>query len=327
MEIKTNIVKSINNQFAQTPFDYNGSLASVATEVRNCRTDYIADCVMPFVETPTCRFFYHNWNTTQPYEFVNDYAGQLGIVHEIENPETVLNFSNVEDHGLDMRITWCIQQAMQAGACAGVPQNYMESSTEHLMSLLMLNREKRVVDLISDSALYPTGSTTAIPAGDEYNSTSTPLDPLSHLSDIIANSNINFNWMATSKKIASFLRRHPSFLGNVDARGVVTNEAIAQTLGLDGFCEGRSFGNVGGTLTPLWGDYILLFSKNPDFQGSTECPAPTFGFTARNGGLFTGTIRQPQNGLRGTDYLRVGESVKEVVTNYQFGHLITNVLA
>lgn len=326
MEIKSNIIKSGQYSFAQTPFDYNGSLAAVATEVRNCRSDYIADCVMPFVETPTCRFFYHNWNTTQPYEFVNDFAGQLGIVHEIQNPETVLSFSNVEDHGLDMRITWCMQQAMQAGPCAGVPQNYMESSAEHLMSLLMLNREKRVVDLISDSALYPAANTDAIPAGEELNGAN-PFNPLDVLSDIIANSNINFNWMATSKRVASYLRRNPNFLGNVDNRGVVSNEAIAQTLGLDGMCEGRSFGNVGGTLTPLWGDYILLFAKNPDFQGGTECPAPTFGFTARNGGLFTGTIRQPQNGLRGTDYLRVGESVKEVVTNYQFGFLLTNVLA
>lgn len=326
MEIKSNILPKGSLQFAQTPFDYNGSLAAVATEIRNCRADYVADCVMPFVETPTCRFFYHNWNTTQPYEFVNDFAGQLGIVHEIQNPETVLSFSNVEDHGLDMRITWCMEQAIAAGACAGVPANYMESSTEHLMSLVMLNREKRVVDLISDPAFYPTGHTEALPAGEEFNGT-TPTDPLAKLSDIIADSNVNYNWMVTSKKIAAFLRRHPSFLGNVDNRGVVTNEAIANTLGLDGMCEGRAFGNVGGTLEPLWGNYILLFSKNPSFQGSTECPVPTFAFTARNGGLFVGDIFQPQNGLRGTRYLRVGESVKEVVTNYQFGFLLTNILA
>lgn len=325
MEIKSQIIRSVANQFAQTPFDYNGSLAAVATEVRNCRSDYVADCIVPFIESPTCRFFYHNWNTTQPYEFVNDYAGQLGLVHEIENPETVLSFSNVEDHGLDMRITWCMQQAMQAGACAGVPNNYMESSAEHLMSLVMLNREKRVVDLVTDETLYPVGNTQALTGVTAFNG-STPSDPLALLSDIIANSNINFNWMLTSKKVAAYLRRHPSFLGNVDARGVVTNEAIAQTLGLDGFCEGRSFGNVGGTLTPLWGVDILLFSKNPDFQGTTECPAPTFGFTARSGGLFTGTINQPQNGLRGTNYLRVGEIVKEVITNYQFGYLLQNVL-
>lgn len=326
MEITSEIIRSSHNQFAQTPFDYNGSLADVATEVRNCRTDYVADCVMPFVETATCRFFYHNWDTTQPYEFVNDYAGNNGIVHEIINPETVLSFANVEDHALDMRITWCMQQAIAAGASAGVPTNYMESSAEQLMSLVMLNREQRVIDLVSDPALYPAANQTAIAAGDEFNG-ATPTDPLALLSDIIANSNVNFNWMVTSKKIASFLRRHPSFLGNVDARGVVTNQAIAETLGLDGMCEGRAFGNVSGTLTPLWGNYIILFSKNPDFQGSTECPAPTFAFTARNGGLFTGTIRQPQNGMRGTDYLRVGESVKEIVTNYQFGHIITNCLA
>lgn len=326
MEITSQIIKSDKNQFAQTPFDYNGSLVNVATEVRNCRTDYIADCVLPMVDTPTCRFFYHNWDTNQPYEFVNDNAGQLGIVHEIQNPETVMSFANVEDHGLDMRITWCMKEALRAGACSGVPTNYMESSTEHLMSLVMLNREKRVIDLISDSANYPSGHTSALPAGEEFNGTS-PSDPLQVLSDLIADSNINYNWMATSKKIASFLRRHPSFLGNVDARGVVTNDAIAQTLGLDGMCEGRAFGNIGGNLDPLWGNYILLFAKNPDFQGSTECPAPTFGFTATNGGLFTGTINQPQNGLRGTDYLRVGESVKEVVTNYQFGYLLTNILA
>lgn len=324
MELKSNILPKGSLQFAQTPFDYNGSLAAVATEIRNCRTDYIADCVMPFVETPTCRFFYHNWNTTQPYEFVNDFTGQLGIVHEIQNPETVLSFSNVEDHGLDMRITWCMDQAVAAGACAGVPQNYMESSAEHLMSLLMLNREQRVVALIDDPAFYPAGNTSAIPGGEELDGP-TPFNPLDVLSDIIANSNVGFNWMATSKKIAALLRRNPNFLGNVDARGVVSNQAIAQTLGLDGMCEGRAYGNVGGTLTPLWGNYILLFSKNPAFSGGTECPAPTFAFTARNGGLFTGDIFQPQNGLRGTRYLRVGESVKEVVTNYQFGYLLTNI--
>ncbi|MCB1710925.1 MAG: hypothetical protein KDH96_00105 [Candidatus Riesia sp.] len=326
MEIKTSLSRSSHNQFAQTPFDYNGSLVNVATEIRNCRADYVASCVFPYIDTPTCRFFYHNHNTTQGYEFVNDFAGQLGIVHEAENLETTLSFANVEDHGLDLRMTWCIQQAIKAGSCSGVPQNYLESSTEYLMSLVDLNREQRAVNLISDPAFYPTGHTEALAAGSEFNG-GTPTDPLAKLSDIIANSNVNYNYMVTSKKIAAYLRRHPSFLGNVDARGVVTNQAVAQTLGLDGMCEGRAFGNVGGTPTALWGNYILLFSKNPDFQGGTECPAPTFGFTARNGGLFAGTIRQPQNGLRGTDYLRVGESVKEVVTNYQFGFLLTNCLA
>lgn len=318
-------------EFASTPFDYSPSLINVATDQANCMKDYIADCIMPYVNSDACTFMYQDWNKTQPFDPVNDDVGPQSRVHEVDLQKSTLLTDSLEGHGLDAAFTWCMQQAIN-GNCSNVPANYRERIAAYLTSLVKLNREQRVVNLVNDPALYPVANVTDL-TGAEFDNPNPALasDPLAVISDIIAGTQQGFNWMAASKRVMSILRRHPSFLGNVDARGAVTNASIAATLGLDGICEGRSYANLSGALTPLWGptaaagDYIILFSKNESFF-ATDCPVPTFAFTARSGGWFAANLQSQFLGLRGTEYIRVGEEVKEVVTSYNFAHIIINTL-
>lgn len=315
-------------EFASTPFDYSPSLINVATDQANCMKDYIADCIMPYVPTDACTFMYQDWNKTQSYNPVNDDVGPMSRVHEVDLQQSTLVTANLEGHGLDAAFTWCMQQATSS-ACSNTPPNYRERVAAYLTSLVKLNREIRVVNLVNDPAFYAASNKLDL-TGIEFDNATTPSDPLTVISNAIANSPQGFNWLAASKSVMSYLRRHPSFLGNVDARGAVSNASIAATLGLDGICEGRSYANLTGTNVPLWGptaaadDYILLFSKNESVF-STDCPIPTFAFTARSGGWFAANLQSQFHGLRGTEYVRVGEEVKEVVTSYNFGYLIYNI--
>jgi len=317
-------------EFANTPFDYSPSLINVVTDQANCMKDFIADCVAPYVQTEACNFMYQDMDKLQGFNVVNDNVGPMSRVHEVDLKKSTLITGSLEGHGLDAAFTWCMTQAANAN-CSNAPANYRESIAAYLVSLVKLNREQRVVNLVNDPAFYPVANVTDL-TGIEFNATPPAnSDPLAVIADIIANSQQGFNYMATSKKVMSYLQRSASFLGNVDARGSVTPESVAGTLGLDGICVGRSFSNLAGALTPLWGptaaagDYILLFSKNESFF-ATDCPVPTFAFTARAGGWFAANLQSEFHGIRGTEYIRVGEEVKEVVTSYNFAHLITNVL-
>lgn len=323
-------------KFASTPFDYSPGLVNVATDQANCMTDYVADCVMPFVDSPTCTFMYQDWDKVQPFTPVDDAVGPTSRVHEVQLRKTTLLTDEVEGHGLDAVITWCMNQAMGT-QCSNVPANYRDKIAAYITSLIKLNREHRVASLVNDPAFYATSNKLDLSVGNaqfNFNGASAS-DPLTVLSDIINNTQSSYNWMVTSKKVMAYLRRHPSFLGNVDNRGIVSNETIAGTLGLDGICEGRSYENITGTNAPVWdqvasgavgsGNYILLFLKNENVF-STDCPIPTFAFTARVGGWFAANLQSPFHGLRGVEFMRVGEEVKEKVLSYNFAFLLYNVL-
>lgn len=340
MKMKTIVMPNSNQQmtlssvknlyeFASTPFDYSPSLVNVATDQANCMKDFVADCVMPYVPTDACTFMYQDWNKLQPFEPVNDDVGPMSRVHEVDLQKSTLVTGNLEGHGLDAAFTWCMQQAVSSN-CSNVPPNYREKIAAYLTSLVKLNREQRVVNLVNDPALYPAANVIDL-TGVEFNNATTPSDPLTVIADAMNAAPEGRNCLVTSKKVAAYLQRQPDFLGNVDARGIVTTDSIARTLGLDCFCVGRSHSNISGTLTPLWGptvaagDYIVLFSTNSNFF-ATDCPIPTFAFTARSGGWFAANLQSQFHGLRGTEYVRVGEEVKEVVTSYNFATIITNVL-
>jgi len=78
------------------------------------------------------------------------------------------------------------------------------------------------------------------------------------------------------------------------------------------------------TLTRIWGNHIALIYQD-------ALPGPdgliTYGFTAQFGQRVANRIPKPETGLRGSEMVRVGEFVRELVVAGDMGYFIQNAAA
>lgn len=336
----------MNQKFAsQSPIQYRGDLVDVVTSYIQCPNNFVASCILPYARTNTCEFTWHKFNLEQGFEDVNADVVDNSRVHEVSPLEAELMADKVEDQGLDVPMTWCTKQAMNS-ACSGMPEDVEVQETLRLASLVMLQREKKTLDLVLDPAQYTTNTgngtnmldaqlgnlidLATIDGGNhEFNGTA-PYDPLIALTSLIGSSVFPITHMATNKKVMAYLRTHPAFIANGALDVVTANQQIAADLGLMGICEGQTFSSISGVKTPLFGNFILLYSKSD--ASTVDCKVPTFGFTAKlpeNGSLdqmYVGQFESWAHGLKGTTFIRVGEQTKPIVAHFELGILIQNPL-
>ena len=74
----------------------------------------------------------------------------------------------------------------------------------------------------------------------------------------------------------------------------------------------------------VWGKHCALLFVSPDMANADQ---PTFGWTAQFGDRIAGAIPAPTKGLRGGQTIRVGESVKEVISAPDAAYYFQNVVA
>ena len=74
----------------------------------------------------------------------------------------------------------------------------------------------------------------------------------------------------------------------------------------------------------VWGKSCAILHRN--MNADTEFGV-TFGFTAQFGNRVAGTIVDPDIGIYGGERVRVGESVKELVTAPDLGYLFSTAVA
>ena len=74
----------------------------------------------------------------------------------------------------------------------------------------------------------------------------------------------------------------------------------------------------------VWGKHCALLYVGTDLANADQ---PCFGFTAQFGTRIAGSIAQPTMGLRGSQQIRVGESVKEVISANDAGYFFQNAVA
>ncbi|WP_218926937.1 hypothetical protein, partial [Bacillus sp. AFS088145] len=74
----------------------------------------------------------------------------------------------------------------------------------------------------------------------------------------------------------------------------------------------------------VWGKHAA-FIYNDVMAAKTG--QPTFGFTGQFGTKVAGDMPEPKKGLRGSQLVRCGESVKEVITAGALGYFFQNAVA
>lgn len=320
------------------------SLIAIANEYGNCKEDFAHDCLFTPVASCTKDFKYRVFDKDQAYKTANSLVSCYSQVHELQDIASELVQGSVDDFALEVPI--CRDEIeMQKCACSTEAKLDLEArAVKRAVKSLMIQKEKRAMDLVLDQTQFPAAHVTTIAAGSEFNSgTAAATDPLALLHSIIVDAPFRpYNMMMTSHKVMARLQKNACFLGDIQRKGVATPESIRSVLGLDAICISRAKADLAAFGLPanrvdIVDNVILLFYRNDSFD-STDCGQHTFAFEAwyqsvpgNDMGFEVYTKGGPGNyqdnwdmGLRGGFRAKVGYSSKFVVADYELGHLILN---
>ena len=313
------------------PFTPSPQYTAIALAYQN--KELIADLVLPRT-TVNERSFKWDLHTKSDMFTVPDLlVGRKGVPNEVEFTATEQT-SSVGDYGLDD----VVPQEDVDSARSKPGLDPLGRATEGVSELIMLAREKRVADLVFAAATYPSGSKVTLDAANQWSAFSNAAsDPVE---DILAAHEAMLmkpNTLVLGSQVWFQLRRHPKVIsavfalgGNAATGGIASLQAVADLFEVDRILIGRAFINTAkpgqtATYSRIWGKQAALLRINP--LAGVRGNDISFGMTAEYGTRIAGTIAEPRVGLRGATRVRVGESVKELVTAADCGYLFDAAVA
>ncbi|HBI6270410.1 TPA: hypothetical protein K8J16_005209 [Serratia marcescens] len=120
-----------------------------------------------------------------------------------------------------------------------------------------------------------------------------------------------------------------AYNGTMGEDGLVPLQFLRDLLELEDILVGSAFVNISRpgqkpVLVRAWANHASFIYRNKlaDTQGGV-----TFGMTAQFGSRVSGSIPDPDMGLRGGQRVRVGESVRELIVSPDCGYFFQNAVA
>jgi hypothetical protein len=294
-------------------------LTSISVNYRNNRL--IADEVLPRVQVGKQDFRYLKYSMADSFTIPNTLVGRTSKPSQAEFGATAATDST-RDYALDNPIpTIDIENA------AGTGYDPEARGTEVTTNLILLDREVRTASLVFAAANYATGNKVTLTHAWDDTVDSTPIaDITGALNSMVMRPNI----MVVGQDVATALQTHPDILkayfGNLGDSGIVPTPFLAQLFGLDAFLVGQGWLNTAKpgqtpTVSRVWGKLAALIYR--DSLASAD-QGVSFGLTAQFGSRIAGRIIDQDMGMRGGVRLRIGESVKELITAPDLGYLFSN---
>jgi hypothetical protein len=305
------------------PFEPDHALTAISIAYRNRRL--IADEAMPRVPVGRMEFKYLEYDLRQAFTVPDTKVGRKSIPNEIVLDATEKT-SATEDYALD--------DVVPVVDIQNAPRNHspIDQATATLTDLILLDREIRVAGVIFAAATYPAGNKVQLAGTDQWNdyANSTPIDDIAAGIDTPI---IRPNTMVIGRQAFTKLAQHPDVVkavhGNQGDKGFARREAIAELFELDKVLVGEGFHNIAkpgqaANLQRVWGRHCSLLWLDPNFRSPTG--GATFGFTAQYQSRISGQMHEPKVGMRGSTRVRVGESVREVVSASALGYFIEDAV-
>jgi hypothetical protein len=290
----------------------------------------IADLVLP--RRPTAKkFTYTRYSAEQGYTIPDTRVGRKSEPTQVDFGGTPVN-DEVFDYGLDDTIPNDEIEAFNAMPKARGAASPDQVSAMMLTHLLGLDRERRVAALIFNAASYAGANSEALVGTAQWNDTANS-DPVAKIGDSIDKPLIRPNTLVLGRAVWTTLRRHPKIVQAVNntqqGAGIASRQQVADLFELQQVLVGESFINSArkgqaASFARVWVKSAALLYVDPN---AATIDQPTFGFTAQWGDRIAGSMSDPKKGLRGSEVLRVGESVKEVVTANDLGYYIATAIA
>lgn len=314
------------------PFPIQQELTAIALAYSN--RSYIADLVLPRTPVNSREFKWLQFNRDEMFTVPETMVGRKGVPNEVQfGGSEAAGF--VKDYGLD--------DVVPNEDLNTAPPGYdpLGRATEGVAELVALDRELRVRDLVFNANTYPAANRTTLSGtsqwsdftnSDPYAAINTARDGMLMAPNLAVIGKLAWSKLKVHPKITAALA--PSSTGNTstsNAQGTPASlQAVAELLELDQILVGDAWVNTAkagqtASLSRVWGKHMALLHVNP--IASVRGNAITFGYTAEYGNRVSGSIPEPKVGLRGSQRVRVGESVNEIVCAADVGYFFQNITA
>lgn len=308
---------------ALAPFTITPELTAVAIMYRN--RDLIADQVMPRVPVGAQAFEYTKYSNAANFTIPSTKVGRKSKPNQVEWTSS-REAAATQDHALDVPVPG----ADEANAPNGL--NLRAAGAQLATNLIELDREVRVAALVFGAANYAAGNQVTLSGTSQWSDFANS-DPLGDLRGAMSGMLMRPNILVLGQTVADVLTVHPQFVkaiqGNGTDVGIVPLASIASLLGLQAIYVGQGFVNTAKpgqapTFQRVWGNHAALIYR--DNLANADV-GTTFGYTAQWGQRIGGEIVDPDMGMRGGVRVRVGESVKELITANDLGYLFIDAVA
>lgn len=204
-----------------------------------------------------------------------------------------------------------------------------QTTVENVTELLMLDRELRVRDLVTDPTIYPTGHVQTLSGTSQWSDpdNSTPLKDVDGAKAQLASVGIVPNTMIIPQKVYNALKFNRDILDRIkySERGLVTVDILRDLFEIENILVPASVYNTANAgqaanLVDVWGDIVWIGFVAPRPGLKTISFGYTFEYRARQ-------VRRWREEDVKTDFFEVSEEVGEKVVAPMAGFLINDVLA
>jgi hypothetical protein len=309
---------------ANAPFPVDPALTALAISYHN--EMMIADAVMPRTRVGKQEFKYFKTIYGDEFTIPDTRVGRKSRPNMVETGGTEVTDSTV-DYGLEDAVPLAdIQNADSR-------YNPLARAVTYLTNLVELDREKRVADLVTTLANYPSTQRATLSGTSQWSDwvNSNPVSAiLSAMDGMVMRPNV----MVIGQQVATQLIQHPKVVQSVNrtaqANGVIDLNGIASLFpGIERIVVGQAWLNTAkkGQATSYsraWGKHCALLRVD---NLADPARGSTFGFTAQWGDRIAGSEFDRDIGLRGGQRVRLGESVKEVISENTLGYFFQNAVA
>ncbi len=304
---------------SDTPFPFDPVLTGITLAYPQRRM--IADMVLPRL-TPIMsdKFKWNEWTREDAFTLPDSKVGRKSEPTQVEFTGEQKT-DTTEDYALDDFIpNGDIAKGMHEG---WDPRGRAVSG---LTELILLGREKRTADLVFNAAQYAAANKVLLAGVNQWTDKASS-SPIQNIQDGLDAAFVRPNTMTIGRSAWSALITHPTIVtavGTADKQsGIVRRAQVAELFELDQINVGEAWLNTSkkgqpASYTRLWGGNCLLHWNDMNVR-STVDDFVTFGFTAQralSNGIerVAGSIPEPKRGIEGGETVRVGESVKEIIS-------------
>lgn len=204
-------------------------------------------------------------------------------------------------------------------------QNTVTNTTE----LMMMDRERRVVALLTDVSKYPAAHTEALAGTGQWSNptVSTPVADIQSAKTQLRTVGVDANTVVIPANVYDALFLHADIIDRIKytGTGLVTEAVLKQLFNVDNVLIPNSVyngANAGqsATLTDLWTDFVWVGYVAPRPAMRTLSFGFTFEYRPRR-------VNRWREEDKHSDFFEVMEQVGEAIVSNEAGFLFTNTLA
>ena len=287
---------------------------------------YVADMVLPRVPVMRKEYRYYEYPIDESFTVPETRVGRRSrptMVHFTASEKSAA----CEDYGLEDAIP--DDDVRNAPMQAADP---IDRSVMMLTDLLMIDREKRVADMVFADAGYGSANKVTLAGNDQWSVDHASSDPVEDIVDAIEKMIVRPTHMLMGSEVWKELRTHKAILKSVNRNdgdaGIASRRMVSDLLEVE-IVVGQAWINSArrgqdATLSRVWGKHALLYRADPNADAMGP---PTLGITAEYRGREVMTGFNVKTGARGAHEIRVVDTCDERIIANRAGYLFRNAVA